>query len=284
MAGGAVSAAGSRVAEYTGGATWYVLLVALIGGSSGLLFGFDNASALTVWLFFFRSRELCGLSPFVLAFSFPRASPRPARKRPRAPPLRGQARRARERIGAAARAARAGARQPRLRFLGGSPPPPPGGAGGRRVAIGRAAAAAGRRLAPPTPRLSIRRRRPPFFLSLTPLVSPSPLIRHHDHPTLQQGVAGGVVEMPAFKNQFFPVRLVCRRLTRPSPASKKKTAAAAAAAAAAAFARKRPSLPRTRGFSARRSIPSPFFRPTHSKKRRTQAHNPPPPANTPPNP
>jgi len=40
MAGGAASAAaGSRVAEYTGGVTWYVLLVALIGGSSGLLFG-----------------------------------------------------------------------------------------------------------------------------------------------------------------------------------------------------------------------------------------------------
>lgn len=43
MAGGAVSSVGgARVDSYTGGVTIYVILVAIIGGSSGLLFGADN--------------------------------------------------------------------------------------------------------------------------------------------------------------------------------------------------------------------------------------------------
>jgi hypothetical protein len=43
MAGGAVSGGGgSRVDSYTGGVTLYVILVAIIGGSSGWTFGLDN--------------------------------------------------------------------------------------------------------------------------------------------------------------------------------------------------------------------------------------------------
>jgi len=47
MGGGAVAGAGAgggRAAQYTGGMTWYVLVVALIGGSSGTLFGMDNGA------------------------------------------------------------------------------------------------------------------------------------------------------------------------------------------------------------------------------------------------
>jgi hypothetical protein len=45
MAGGAVSGSGgARAAEYKGSFNAYVLLVALIGGSSGLLFGMDNGT------------------------------------------------------------------------------------------------------------------------------------------------------------------------------------------------------------------------------------------------
>ena len=46
MAGGAVSGSGgARAAEYKGGFNAYVLLVALIGGSAGSLFGIDNGES-----------------------------------------------------------------------------------------------------------------------------------------------------------------------------------------------------------------------------------------------